>query len=679
MKAVSKPGASVSRPLRVLIVDDSKTDVELLLRALLAGGFEARHQIVDTPEAMRTAMEGQEWDVITSDHAMPQFSGPAALALAQEICPHVPFIIVSGEIDLNLAVSLIKGGAQDYVQKDEMVRLVPVIERVLHDVEARREQRGAEQALQLSETRYRRLFETAQDGILIVNAETGQIEDANPFLLDLVGFSLEEYMGKKLWEIGVFKDSEASKSAFLELQSKGYIRYEDIPLHTRTGGSVEVEFVSNVYMVDDKSVIQCNIRDISERRQAEAEIRTLNAELKQRMQALQVSEVRYRRLFETAQDGILIVDADTGQIDDVNPFLLDLVGYSRENYLGKKMWEVAVFKDEEASKATFLELQKTGYIRYEDIPVRTSAGGCVDVEFVSNVYLVDQKRVIQCNIRDITERKHAEGEIRGLNADLERRVQARTAQVEALNKAAESFNYSVSHDLRAPLRRITGFVKVLEEDCAGTLDAAGKRLIGKILASTQHMTALIEALLKLASLSRKALQREPTSLSSLVHVVANELQQSDPGRHVEFVIAEGITAAGDANLLRIVIENLLENAWKFTSQLAAARIEFGVTRQTHKPAAYFVRDNGAGFDMKFADKLFGAFQRLHSESEFPGTGIGLASVQRIVDRHGGHIWAESAVGQGATFYFVLEAGPKDRTASALPLLDPLLSLSSAGQ
>jgi signal transduction histidine kinase len=231
------------------------------------------------------------------------------------------------------------------------------------------------------------------------------------------------------------------------------------------------------------------------------------------------------------------------------------------------VWEVAAFKDEEASKAAFLELQKTGYIRYEDIPVRTRAGGCVDVEFVSNVYFVNEKRVIQCNIRDFTERKHAEGEVRTLNADLEPRVEGRTAQVEALNKAAESFNYSVSHDLRAPLRRISSFAKILEEDCAGTLDAAGKQLIGNILESTQHMSALIEAMLNLASLSSKELQRRPTSLSSLVHVVANGLQQNDPGRNVEFVIAEGITAACDANLLRIVISNLLENAWKFTSHL----------------------------------------------------------------------------------------------------------------
>jgi light-regulated signal transduction histidine kinase (bacteriophytochrome) len=264
--------------------------------------------------------------------------------------------------------------------------------------------------------------------------------------------------------------------------------------------------------------------------------------------------------------------------------------------------------------------------------------------------------VIQCNIRDITERRRAESEIQQLNVGLERRVQQRTAQVEALNRELETFNYSVSHDLRAPLRRINGFVTLLESVCGDGLTATGKEMIVAIRASTEHMTTLIQALLKLAVLGRSELQCQQTDLSSLAHTIATELQQVDCGRNVEFIIPDGISASGDAVLLRIVMENLMGNAWKFTSLVDFARVEFGVTYPAGKPAEYFVRDNGGGFDMRYADRLFGVFQRLHLDEEFPGTGIGLATVQRIIHRHGGSIRAESSVGQGATFYFDLDGG-----------------------
>jgi PAS domain S-box-containing protein len=515
MLKVVKPERKIDQPLRMLIVEDVKSDITLLLLALREGGFEVTYETVTTQAAMRVALLHHQWDLITSDHGMPQFSGPAALALTLELSPDVPFIIVSGEIDINVAVALMQAGARDYVQKSELARLVPVVKRVLLDREVRNDKVLADQALIASEAQYRRLFESAQDGILIVDAGNGQIQDVNPFLLDLLGFSREEYLGKKLWELAAFQDSEASKSAFLELQQKGYIRYDNIPLHSKTGSNVEVEFVSNIY--------------------------------------------------------------DVGL-----------------------------------------------------------------------------KKVIQCNIRDITERKHAEAEIQQLNSDLERRVDLRTAQVGALNKELETFNYSVAHDLQAPLRRISGFVSALERACGDELTQNAKELIVEIQASTEHMTTLIKALLKLASLGRSELQCEQTDLSSLAHIIAKELQQGDSVRHVEFVIPDGIFASGDAAMLRIVMENLMGNAWKFTGLVDLARIEFGVTYPAGKPAEYFVRDNGAGFDMQYAKRLFGAFQRLHLDNEFPGTGIGLASVQRIIHRHGGRIRAESSVGQGATVYFDLD-------------------------
>ena len=250
--------------------------------------------------------------------------------------------------------------------------------------------------LEASESRYRRLFETAQDAILILDAEErpGTILDANPFVIDLLGYSLEDLVGKELWEIGVFTDKAQSQAAMEKLQQEGYIRYDDIPLETKQGKRVEVEFVSNAYLVDGLKVIQCNIRDITERALA--------------AHALGASEARYRRLFETAQDAILILEEASGKIMDANPFVIDLLGYPLEELIGKELWEIGLFSDTLESKAAMHRLQETGYIRYEDMPLETKGGKRVEVEFVSNSYLVGDLKVIQCNIRDITDRKWAE-------------------------------------------------------------------------------------------------------------------------------------------------------------------------------------------------------------------------------------------------------------------------------
>jgi len=239
-----------------------------------------------------------------------------------------------------------------------------------------------------------------------------------------------------------------------------------------------------------------------------------------------------------------------------------------------------------------------------------------------------------------------------LNADLERRVIERTARLEALNRELEAFSYSVSHDLRAPLRSIDGFSQSLLEDYAGRLDDTGRDYLCRVRAASQRMAQLIDDLLNLSRITRAEIYREEVDLSALARSIVAELQKSQPERPVEFTIAPGLAAEGDARLLRIALENLLNNAWKFTSKHPAARIEFGAMEQEGQ-TVYFIRDDGAGFDMAYADKLFGAFQRLHTASEFPGTGIGLATVQRIIHRHGGCVWARGEVERGATFYFTL--------------------------
>lgn len=262
----------MNRPLHVLIVEDSQDDVDLLLVVMRDSGYDVAYEVVDTRAAMRAALERQDWDLITSDHLMPSFNAPTALALAKELRPEVPFIIVSGEIDLQSAVELMKEGARDYIQKTELARLAPAIARELEQRRLASERRRAQEALEVSESRYRRLFETAQDGILILDADTGRIVDVNPFLTDMLGYSHEDLVGEQLWDIGAFVDKESSKMAFAKLRDKGYIRYEDLPLETRDGQRVAVEFVSNAYLVDDTKVIQCNIRDITARKRAEMTI-----------------------------------------------------------------------------------------------------------------------------------------------------------------------------------------------------------------------------------------------------------------------------------------------------------------------------------------------------------------------------------------------------------------------
>ena len=252
--------------------------------------------------------------------------------------------------------------------------------------------------------------------------------------------------------------------------------------------------------------------------------------------------------------------------------------------------------------------------------------------------------------RDITEQKKVWDQVRALN-ESERQ---HAVQLEAANKELEAFSYSVSHDLRAPLRSIDGFSLALMEDYADKLDDQANSHLKRIRAATQRMAQLIDDLLKLARVSRSEMRMESVDLSALANDMLAECRKADPNRQVECAVQDHVLGHGDPRLLSLVLENLLGNAWKFTNKTPRAKIEFAVADQDGQ-AVYFVRDNGAGFDMAYAEKLFGAFQRLHAASDFPGIGVGLATVQRIVHRHGGRVSAEGAEGKGATFSFTLEA------------------------
>ncbi len=378
------------------------------------------------------------------------------------------------------------------------------------------------------------------------------------------------------------------------------------------------------------------------------ELEMQNRELRLARDDLQSAEISYRRLFETTRNGLLILDSDTSQIIDVNPYLLETLGYAREELLGKKIREIGAFVNIDMSKENLARLQQLEYLRHENHPLITRDGRQIFVEFVSNVYQVADKKLIQCSIHDISNHKKAEEIIEKLNTDLA----ARAAELEAANQELEAFNYSVAHDLRNPLNVICSCCQVIKELCGDMLDAQCSSYLQDAYDGTLRMNRLIEALLNFSRLGQVEPRREMVDLGGLANEIITLLKMAGSERHVDFRTIGKIVGHGDSSLLRIVLENLLGNAWKFTGTREKAVIEFCVT-EAEGETVYIVRDNGIGFNMADVDKLFVPFQRLPGAEECRGSGIGLATVARIIRRHKGKIWAEGESGKGATFCFTL--------------------------
>ena len=376
-------------------------------------------------------------------------------------------------------------------------------------------------------------------------------------------------------------------------------------------------------------------------------------------EALRASERQLSLVYDNVADIIFylgVEPADQFRFLSVNPTFLKATGLSESQMVGKLVGEVIPEPSLTMVLGKYKEaIRDKKIVQWEETSVYPAGTRHGEVSITPILDSEGHCTNLIGAVHDITERKQAEEEIRRLNEELERRVVERTAQLEAANKELETFSYSVSHDLRAPLRSIDGFSQALLDDCADRLDAYGKRYLKHVRESAQHMGELIDDLLNLSRVTRAELRRERVDLSELARAVLVKLQESQPDRRVEVVVHDGLIAQADPRLLDVALTNLLGNAWKFTGKRASARIELAV-KAGERPPVYLVRDNGAGFDAAYAGKLFGVFQRLHAAHEFEGTGIGLATVQRIVGRHGGRVWAEGEVDRGATFYFTLEEG-----------------------
>jgi PAS domain S-box-containing protein len=355
-------------------------------------------------------------------------------------------------------------------------------------------------------------------------------------------------------------------------------------------------------------------------------------------------------LLDYANAPIIVWDR-TFKIVRFNHAFERLTGFLSKDLIGK---DLEILFPKESKKDTLQKIQRTlsgEYWETVEIPILCKDNNIrIALWNSANIYDKTGKdfRATIAQGVDITERKNSEDKIKKLNENLMRR----SIELAIANKELETFSYSVSHDLRAPLRSIDGFSQALLEDYAGKFDEQGKEYLQRVRNATKRMEQLIDDLLRLSRLTRAEMNIETVDLGKIADNIIEELKKTDPSRNYKFKTQKNMYAKGDANLLNILLENLLGNAWKFTKKRKLAEIEFGM-KQQEKETVFFIRDNGAGFNMKYADKLFVPFQRLHDDAEYPGTGIGLGIVGRIIHRHGGRIWVEAEEDKGATFFFTL--------------------------
>jgi PAS domain S-box-containing protein len=524
-------------------------------------------------------------------------------------------------------------------EDEEFLRLLAPVASQLGMVFRRKQ---AEEKVRESEARFRHLLESAPDAVLLIGP-ANTVVFANARAETVFGYSPDELIGQD-HDILVperFRDKHFQRmTEFLATPRARMGWGREFTARRNDGSEVPVEITLSPVEAEGGRAILCFIRDVSERKRAE--------------DALRKSQERYRRTLDDMMEGCQIIGHDWRYIY-LNDAALAHARKPREELLGRTMMDAYPGMDQTPLFARLkhcMEERRPATLENEFIYADGSSRW-----FALSIQPVPEGLFMLS--LDITERKRAEEEIRKLNEDLERRVVERTAELEAANKELEAFSYTVSHDLRAPLRALDGFSRILEEDYGRTLDDDAKRVLAVIRENARKMGRLIDDLLAFSRVGRMDMQRSTIDMSALARSVWAELTAIEEASGISFSVQELPPADGDPVLVRQVLANLLSNALKFTSRVPRRIIEVGASQSDIGETTYYVRDNGAGFDMRYRDKLFGIFQRLHHPDEFPGTGVGLAIVHRIIVRHGGRVWADGAVNGGATFFFTIPPGRGD--------------------
>ena len=502
------------------------------------------------------------------------------------------------------------------------------------------ERKQAEEALRKSEYKFSVLFHKASIPSLLSRLSDGTYVDANEAWTQSFGYTKEELLGKTSLELGLMRDAQLRAQTINEMRRRGQVVRTEQTLYSKSGDAHTVLTNANVVEFDGQEYGLVSVQDITERKRAETALRESERTLRLFVRhapaavAMLDREMRYLVVSQRWMTDYRLGDRDIRGLShyEVFPEVSD-----RWKEIHQRCLAGAV---ESCKEDPFLRPDgSVDWLSWEIRPWRKADNSIGGIIIFSEL---------------ITERKRAEEEVRLLNVELEQRVRSRTAELESANRELEAFAHSVSHDLRAPLRGIDGWSQALLEDYGERLDEQGHKYLDRVRSEAQRMGRLIDDLLHLSRVGRAEMVLSPVDLSALAASIVARLKEANPDRSIEFIAAPNLKCTADARLLEIALTNLLGNAVKFTGQCSHALIEFGKCECDGKPA-FFLRDNGVGFDMAYAKMLFAPFQRLHKASEFPGTGIGLATVQRVIHRHGGRIWAEAQVGVGATMYFTLGA------------------------